>query len=155
MSDKLIPFSPVPLARTRHDGWSPERQRRFIDLLSQIGLVSVCARAVGMSAKSAYALRKRPGAEGFAAAWDEAVGCERFTPEAAAIDRALGGERRSIFYRGKHIVYNDKLLIAVLRARHPNIQAAASRGGEARRAHPAHVTLHDLCYLCAACASER
>lgn len=120
--DDSIPFTPVPLTRARHDGWSPERQRRFIDLLSQIGLVSVCARAVGMSAKSAYALRRRDGAEDFARAWDQAVGLGRVEAEGQAIRRAIEGERRPVFYRGKQIgertVYNDKLLIAVLRAKH-------------------------------------
>lgn len=70
-SPEPIPFTPVPLARTRRDGWTPARQRGFIDQLARIGLVGVAARAMGMSAKSAYALRKRVGAESFAAAWDE------------------------------------------------------------------------------------
>lgn len=123
LSDEPIPFTPAPLVRSRHDGWSPERQRRFIDLLSQIGLVAVCARAVGMSPKSAYALRKRPGAEDFARAWDQAVGLGRFEAEVQAIRRAMEGEPRPIFYKGRQVgertVYNDKLLIAVLRAKHP------------------------------------
>lgn len=54
-----IPFTPVPFARVRRDGWTQARQRAFIDQLARIGLVGVAARAVGMSAKSAYALRKR------------------------------------------------------------------------------------------------
>lgn len=85
-----------------------------------------------MSAKSAYALRKRPGAEDFACAWDEAVGLGRFTAETHAIDRALHGERRPIFYKGKQvgerIVHNDKLLIAVLRAKHPKYRQSGFEG---------------------------
>ena len=122
-SDDPMSFAPVPLIRSRHDGWSVERQQRFIDLLSQIGLVTVCARAVGMSAKSAYALRRRPGAQDFARAWDEAVGLGQLKAEAEAIRRAIEGERRPIFYKGKQVgertVYNDRLLIAVLRAKLP------------------------------------
>jgi hypothetical protein len=127
-----IAFTPVPLARSRRDGWSAERQQRFIELLAQIGLVAVCARAVGMSAKSAYALRKRPGAEDFANAWDEAVGLGRFAAEVQAIDRAMHGERRPIFYQGRQVgertVYNDKLLIAVLRAKHPKYAGGGFEG---------------------------
>ncbi|MBA2919314.1 hypothetical protein GON01_09640 [Sphingomonas sp. MAH-20] len=115
-----LAFVPVPLARARHDGWSAARQRMFIEQLSRIGLVSAAARAVGMSAKSAYALRKRPGAESFAAAWDEAVGLGQFLAQAAAIHRAVDGEVRPVFYRGRQVgerrVYNDRLLIAVLNA---------------------------------------
>ena len=130
--DETIAFTPVPQMRQRRDGWSADRQRRFIDLLAQIGLVAVCARAVGMSPKSAYALRRRPGAETFALAWDEAVGLGRCRAEAEAIDRAIKGERRPIFYRGRQVgertVYNDKLLIAVLRAKHAKYRGGGFEG---------------------------
>ena len=123
MTESLFPkisFTPVPFARARHDGWSERRQRAFIDCLSRIGLVSAAAQAVGMSAKSAYALRKRPGAESFAEAWEEAVGNGLFMAEFAAIRRAVEGELQPVFYRGRKVgerrVYNDRLLIAVLHA---------------------------------------
>ena len=119
--DAPLAFTPVPTTRTRHDGWSPERQRVFIDQLARIGLVSAATRAVGMSPKSAYALRKRPGAESFAAAWGEAVGIGRFAAEMTAIDRALSGEVRPVFYKGRQVgervVHDNRLLLAVLRAR--------------------------------------
>ena len=120
-SDAPIPFEPVPANRARHDGWSEERQRVFIDQLARIGLVSAAARAVGMSTKSAYALRKRAGAESFAAAWDEAVGIGRFAAELTAIDRAFSGEARPVFYNGRkigeRIIHDNRLLLAVLRTR--------------------------------------
>lgn len=104
----------------------------FIDLLAEIGLVSVCAGAVGMSRKSAYALRRRPGADTFAHAWDFATGLGRFQAESQAIDRALHGERRPIFYKGRQVgertVHNDKLLIAVLRAKHPKYTSGTFDG---------------------------
>jgi hypothetical protein len=85
-----------------------------------------------MSAKSAYALRKRPGAEDFARAWDQAVGLGRCEAENQAIERALKGERRPIFYKGRQVgertVYNDKLLIAVLRAKHPKYRKSDFEG---------------------------
>ena len=117
--DDPFAFTPVPLARARHDGWTPRRQQLFIDRLALIGLVSAAAKAVGMSAKSAYALRKRPGAESFAAAWDAAVAIGLHDAHATAIDRAIHGVRQPIFYQGRRIgertVYNDKLLITALR----------------------------------------
>jgi hypothetical protein len=115
-----FPFTPVPVTRARHDGWSVTRQRLFIEHLALIGLVSAAAQAVGMSPKSAYALRKRPGAESFAAAWDDAVGLGRWIAEATAIHRAVPGEVRPVFHRGRLVgerrVYNDRLLIAALHA---------------------------------------
>lgn len=70
---RLPAFLPVPL-RGRHDGWTPQRQGDFIGFLAETASVAKAAREVGMSRQSAYELRARAGAEGFAAAWDAALG---------------------------------------------------------------------------------
>jgi hypothetical protein len=119
--DDLFAFDPVPSASTRHDGWTAERQRGFIDALAQIGMVAAAARHVGMSRKSAYALLKRAGSDsGFASAWREAQALGRSTAYGAAIERALNGVEQPYYYRGvqrgTRRVYNDGLLIAALRA---------------------------------------
>ena len=72
MRPPRISFTPVPL-KARHDGWTPSRQRHFIELLAATKSVTRACKAVGMSAVTAYALRKKPGAESFAAAWDAAL----------------------------------------------------------------------------------
>lgn len=114
-----LAFTPVPLARVRHDGWTRMRQARFILTLAKIGCVAAAARAVGRSRKSAYALRDRAGAESFAAAWDRAVAHGQERVRDTAIARALKGEVRPILYRGRQVgsrtYYNDGLLMAVLR----------------------------------------
>ncbi|HYJ83463.1 MAG TPA: hypothetical protein VEW26_11570 [Allosphingosinicella sp.] len=68
----VIAFTPVPLRR-RADGWSPDLQLRFILALSRGLTPGEAARSVGKNRQNAYALRKRPGAESFAAAWDRVV----------------------------------------------------------------------------------
>ncbi|HEX8623406.1 MAG TPA: hypothetical protein VF718_15670 [Allosphingosinicella sp.] len=68
----VIAFTPVPLRR-RADGWSPELQLRFIVALWRGLTPGEAAASVGKNRQNAYALRNRPGAESFAAAWDEAV----------------------------------------------------------------------------------
>src|SRR5690606_10026918 len=70
---RIPPFHPVPVG-PRRDGWVPERQAAFIGYLAETRSVLAAARAVGMGRESAYRLRKRPGAAGFAAAWDAALG---------------------------------------------------------------------------------
>jgi hypothetical protein len=65
----IIAFTPVPLRR-RADGWSPELQLRFIHALSTGLTPAEAALSVGKNRQNAYALRKRPGAESFADAWD-------------------------------------------------------------------------------------
>ena len=70
---RVPPFYPVP-TRTRRDGWTVQRQAEFLGMLAETGSVMGACEAVGMSRKSAYALRARVGAESFAAAWDAALG---------------------------------------------------------------------------------
>lgn len=67
--------APTPICRfiptrARRDGWTIERQRAFIATLISVGCVRLAAAAAGMSRESAYRLRRRKGAESFAAAWD-------------------------------------------------------------------------------------
>jgi hypothetical protein len=54
-------FQPVP-TRTRRDGWTIERQADFLGMLAETGSVIGACEAVGISRKSAYQLRARPGA---------------------------------------------------------------------------------------------
>jgi hypothetical protein len=116
-----FPFEPVPSTTNRHDGWTPERQRLFIRALGMIGLVSAAAQAVGMSRKTAYELLKRSGPDSsFAWAWREAQAAGRSNAFFTGVERALHGVEVPYFYgglqRGTKRVYNDRLLIAALRA---------------------------------------
>lgn len=69
----LPAFTPVPRQYQRRDGWTPERQRSFIEALADTGSVEAAARAVDMSSVGAYHLRRQPGAEEFRAAWEAAL----------------------------------------------------------------------------------
>jgi hypothetical protein len=69
---RLPAFAPVPTKR-RADGWTPVRQAEFIGVLAETGSVSAAARFVGMARETAYRLRRKPGAEEFAHAWDIAM----------------------------------------------------------------------------------
>jgi hypothetical protein len=73
---RVPPFVPVPL-RARADGWTPERQARFIGLLAETGSVAEAARRVGMGRQSAWRLRRRRGAASFARAWDAVCAIRR------------------------------------------------------------------------------
>jgi hypothetical protein len=54
----------------RRDGWTAERQLRFLDVLSRTRSVSEAAAAARMSRTSAYRLRERREGVLFAALWD-------------------------------------------------------------------------------------
>lgn len=105
MSDPPLPddpfdFAPVPTRRERHDGWTPDRQRRFITVLAERGGVSAAARAVGMTAQSANRLRRRAGAEGFARAWEAAIEEGRLKAFDEAMRRGRDGYLAPVIRRG-------------------------------------------------------
>jgi hypothetical protein len=57
--------------RTRRDGWTAERQLKFLAQLSRTRSVTRAVASIGMSREGAYRLRAR--AELFAALWDRAL----------------------------------------------------------------------------------
>lgn len=107
-----LEFDPVPCRR--RNGWTAEKQRAFIDVLSKIGLVSEAAKAAGMSRKSVYKLRERAGAESFAEAWDTALMMGQDRVREWAIERAVNGYTVPYFYGGRQRAvirrYDNRLL---------------------------------------------
>src|SRR5687768_6149438 len=59
-----LDFDPVAL-RHRHDGWTPERQREYVEALADTGFASAAAARVGMSVQSANRLRRRADGRSF------------------------------------------------------------------------------------------
>lgn len=113
-------FEPVPL-RSRHDGWTAERQVRFIEVLAQTSSVSDACRAVGMSDSSAYQLRRRTGGVYFRKAWDAAIDLAADRLEQAAWDRTINGVPRPVFYKGEQVgewrYFDERLTQFMLRHR--------------------------------------
>ena len=98
-----VAFTPVPLERIHHNGWTERRQRDFITALAAMGSVLHAARAVGMSKQSAYKLRERPGAESFAAAWDFALDIGYADTFDRALECATVGIVTPRYYKGKQV----------------------------------------------------
>jgi len=88
----LPDFAPVPRKVRRHDGWTPERQRAFIEALADTSCVAIAARMVNMSPASVYQLRSQPGAESFRAAMDAAQTLGLQVVKDEAFHRAMQGE---------------------------------------------------------------
>ena len=70
---RIAAFHPVPVGK-RRDGWTVARQAALIGYLAQTRSVVAACRKIGMGRESAYRLRARSGAAGFAVAWDAALG---------------------------------------------------------------------------------
>ena len=116
-------WNPAP-RQQRSNSWTVEKQRSFIEALADTGSVKHAARSVDMSTMSCYRLRRTPGAEGFAAAWDAAIAEAARQLVDIAFDRAINGvEHHVIDKHGNHIYthdkVNDRLLMFLLRAHHP------------------------------------
>jgi len=77
--------SPKP-RRIRRDGWTPERQLRFLQMLGKTRSVSKAAAHVRMSRESAHRLRARLDGQLFALAWDS-VYRPHFAPPAGEVDK--------------------------------------------------------------------
>lgn len=69
--DSSCPFNRPQ--RIRRDGWTPERQLRFLETLARTRSVTRAAASAGMSRESAYRLRARRDGALFAAIWDGIV----------------------------------------------------------------------------------
>lgn len=136
----------VPVRRRpRVDGWTEEKQRRFIEALADTGLVSHAAKAVGMSRESANRLRRSPHGAAFARAWDAAQQHSGSALEDIAFERAIEGEERNIYNEYGEVVctkrvVNDRLLTFLLSHLLPERYGKAARGagqkGEGRTDTP-------------------
>lgn len=93
--DPLLGFAPYLHKRPRSNSITPDRQRQFVATLAATGIVTQAARSIGKSLEALYKLRARPGAEGFAAAWDEALRHGVARLEDCALERALSSDPSS------------------------------------------------------------
>lgn len=115
-----IPNSlPPPFGRRyRNDGWTPERQWRFIAALADTGSPTLASQAVRMSLQGAYALRRHPEGDAFRRAWDLAVRSAMRRVAEVTLERALHGTPVPVFHQGEQVgerrVWNDKLLMHML-----------------------------------------
>lgn len=127
----LLPaFSPVPREKDRTNGWKPEVQRAFIEALAETGSVASACRRVNRADHGAYLLRRHPEAEEFRAAWEAALALGVQRLEDVAMERALNGVEVPVYHFGEIVgtrrVYNDRLLMFILRNRAPKRFAADS-----------------------------
>ena len=93
----IVPFKPAPSRKV--GGWNASRQRLYIETLAETGSVHLSAKAAGLSARSAYALRVRSPA--FSAAWDAAQQLAVGRLSALAFDRAIHGRVEQVYHQGE------------------------------------------------------
>ena len=102
----------------RHDGWTAQRQRIFLENLASTGVVRDAARAAGMSAQSAYVFRVKPEAAAFARGWNHALRLASALLVSIAFDRAINGVVETTMKDGEIVSekrrYSDRLLMFLI-----------------------------------------
>lgn len=119
-----VDFATVP-RRQRHDGWTADRQRRFITTLAEMGCISAACMEVGLSPSSAYRLRAHPDGAAFAAAWDHALDIATARLQTLAFDRAINGMVETVWKNGACVAERrrpDNRLLIYLLTHHARIQ---------------------------------
>lgn len=99
--DPLLGFAPYVHKAPRRNSITPDRQRAFIAALAATGIVTQAARSIGASLEALYRLRHRPGAEGFAQAWEQAIDRGIARLEDCAVELAIRGEELPIVSLGQ------------------------------------------------------
>jgi hypothetical protein len=116
--------------RLRHDGWTPERKRLFLERFAECGVLVEACEAAGMSAKSAYNLRDRDPL--FAAGLDAACVKARAPLADEAYSRARNGVVERIYRDGAIVAekhrYDNRLTMAVLARLDSRIDRAEEKG---------------------------
>lgn len=90
----------------------------FLRQLSATHSVSEAARSVGMTRQSAYRLRSRLKGKPFDLAWEVAFHHSYDVLAHAALERALNGVERPVFYQGEQVGsyrrFDERLTVALL-----------------------------------------
>lgn len=80
----------------RYDGWTPDRQRTFLEAIAEGHTVGSACALVGMAQSSAYALRRRAAGAGFALGWRAANPLAREKVADTLLARAIDGQVETI-----------------------------------------------------------
>jgi hypothetical protein len=107
-----------PTRAIRHDGWTGERQRLFLDALARTGVVADACRIAGIGRDSAYGFRRRAAGAAFAVAWDAALLIARNAIADDVMSRARHGVVDRVYRNGELVAerhrYDNRLTMAVL-----------------------------------------
>lgn len=111
--------------RPRHDGFTPARQRIFLETLRETGCILDACRSAGISSTTAYNARQRlPDLE---KKWDLALAMVATPIEMIAYERATVGAERTVIREGKVVQTERKPSDTILRT----LMLNGQRGREA------------------------
>lgn len=128
--DARLDFTPVPRATKRWNGLTELKQRTFIQLLADSGSVTMAAKAIGTTTSAMYGLRRREGAESFAAAWEVAVDIGARRVLDTLVEHAIHGTPETILQDGEVVAerrkYNHRAMMWIVSQRFPEKYGSAT-----------------------------
>jgi hypothetical protein len=140
---------PTPAAQSRVDGWTPARQRYFVETLAATGVITIACDACDISPRAAYALRNRAAGAAFRLGWDAAILIARARLADDLLARAIEGQ--------EEVISRDEYSGDVTRRRHDNrlamsmlsrLDRMADRPPEGSDAALARVVAQDFAAYC-------
>ena len=112
------PDAPARCHTQRSDGWTPERQRGFLERIAEGATVDEASASVGLSPGAAYALRRRAAGGAFALGWDAARHVARPLVAEALFRRAIDGQVDRLTRADGEVIerhrYDNRLALALL-----------------------------------------
>ncbi len=113
-------YAPATPARytQRSDGWTPDRQRGFLERIAEGATVDEASASVGLSTGAAYALRRRAAGAAFALGWDAARLVARPVVAETLFLRAIAGQTERVTRPDGEVIerhrYDNRLAMSLL-----------------------------------------
>ena len=102
----------------RHDGWTPERQRTFLEAIADGYSTETACRVAGMSSSAAYAFKKRAAGQAFALGWRAAALLGRDRIADTMLARAIDGYTETVTRPNGDVIerhrFNNRLATSML-----------------------------------------
>ena len=113
-------YAPATPARytQRSDGWTPDRQRGFLERIAEGATVDEASASVGLSSGAAYTLRRRAAGAAFALGWDAAKLVARPIVAETLFLRAIAGQTERVTRPDGEVIerhrYDNRLAMSLL-----------------------------------------
>ena len=112
-----IPVTPTRYTQ-RSDGWTPDRQRGFLERIAEGATVDEASASVGLSPGAAYTLRRRAAGAAFALGWDAAKLVARPIVAETLFLRAIAGQTERVTRPDGEVIerhrYDNRLAMSLL-----------------------------------------
>ena len=137
-STPLNGYAPATPARytQRSDGWTPDRQRGFLERIAEGATVDEASASVGLSSGAAYALRRRAAGAAFALGWDAAKLVARPIVAETLFLRAIAGQTERVTRPDGEVIerhrYDNRLAMSLLNRLDRHADAAETANAATR-----------------------